>query len=64
MNAASGREREFAEVIQTPAPKKVRIIGGGPAGMEAARIAAMRGHKVTLYYKGERLGGQMLLAGK
>jgi 2,4-dienoyl-CoA reductase-like NADH-dependent reductase (Old Yellow Enzyme family)/thioredoxin reductase len=64
VNAASGREREFAEVIPAPAPKKVMIIGGGPGGMEAARIAAMRGHKVILYDKGQTLGGQLLLAGK
>jgi NADPH-dependent 2,4-dienoyl-CoA reductase/sulfur reductase-like enzyme len=40
------------------------IIGGEPGGMEDARIAAMRGHKVILYDKGGTLGGQLLLAGK
>jgi 2,4-dienoyl-CoA reductase-like NADH-dependent reductase (Old Yellow Enzyme family)/thioredoxin reductase len=43
-------------------PKKVFVIGGGPAGMEAARVAAMRGHHVRLYEKSRRLGGQLLYA--
>lgn len=64
VNAASGREREFAEIIPASAPKKVMVIGGGPAGMEAARIAALRGHRVTLYEKAEVLGGQLIIAGK
>lgn len=38
------------------------VIGGGPAGMEAARIASLRGHEVILYDKGKELGGQLLLA--
>ena len=48
----------------TPAanPKKVMVIGGGPAGMEAARIAAERGHKVTLYEKNGYMGGMLLFA--
>jgi 2,4-dienoyl-CoA reductase-like NADH-dependent reductase (Old Yellow Enzyme family)/thioredoxin reductase len=41
--------------------KKVLIIGGGPGGMEAARIAALRGHHVTLWERSDRLGGQVLL---
>jgi 2,4-dienoyl-CoA reductase (NADPH2) len=47
-----------------PAPKKKRVVvvGGGPAGMEAARVAALRGHQVTLYEKAGRLGGLMPLA--
>lgn len=42
--------------------KKVMVIGGGPAGMEAARIAAARGHKVTLYEKSGALGGKLTFA--
>lgn len=48
---------EGADPTPAESPKKVMVIGGGPAGMEAARIAAERGHKVTLYEKGDRLGG-------
>jgi 2,4-dienoyl-CoA reductase-like NADH-dependent reductase (Old Yellow Enzyme family)/thioredoxin reductase len=42
--------------------KKVMVIGGGPGGMEAARVAALRGHQVTLYEKQERLGGYLIEA--
>ncbi|MBN1628851.1 MAG: FAD-dependent oxidoreductase, partial [Thermoleophilia bacterium] len=44
--------------------KRVMVVGGGPAGMWAAKIATLRGHDVTLYDKGEELGGQVLLAAK
>ncbi len=51
------------EVTQSPPKKKeVMVIGGGPAGMEAARVAAMRGHNVTLYEKEGELGGQINIA--
>jgi 2,4-dienoyl-CoA reductase (NADPH2) len=43
-------------------PKKVMVVGGGPAGMEAARVAALRGHNVTLYEKSSKLGGLMPVA--
>ncbi len=42
--------------------KKVVVVGGGPAGMQAARVAAARGHDVTLYEKGRYLGGSVSLA--
>ncbi|MHB8072396.1 NAD(P)/FAD-dependent oxidoreductase [Desulfosporosinus fructosivorans] len=57
---------EVASTLGKPTPsskrKKVAVIGAGPAGMEAARIAAMRGHTVTLFEKGSRLGGSWNLA--
>ncbi len=43
-------------------PKKVMVVGGGPAGMEAARVAALRGHDVTLYEKSGKLGGLLPVA--
>jgi NADPH-dependent 2,4-dienoyl-CoA reductase/sulfur reductase-like enzyme len=42
--------------------KRVLVVGGGPAGMEAARVAALRGHHVVLYEKGDRLGGAINIA--
>ena len=61
VNAALGREREI-ELKPTTFKKKVLEVGGGPAGMEAARVAAFRGHEVTLHEKESGLGGQMALA--
>lgn len=43
-------------------PKRVAVIGGGPGGMEAARIAALRGHTITLYEKSNQLGGHLIEA--
>ena len=64
INAAAGRERDFSEIVPTKELKKVMIIGGGPAGMEAARIAALRGHKVSLYEGEDILGGQLIQASR
>jgi len=60
VNANLGREKEY-QILPVRNPKRVLVIGGGPAGMEAARVAALRGHKVILYEK-DRLGGQLNLA--
>jgi len=60
VNAALGKEKG-AEIIPATWVKQIMVVGGGPAGMEAARVAALRGHKVTLYEKNQ-LGGQMILA--
>jgi 2,4-dienoyl-CoA reductase (NADPH2) len=60
INPRSGLEGEY-EPAPAPNPKKVLVIGGGPAGMKAACTAAERGHSVTLIEKKGRLGGQLLL---
>jgi len=64
INPACGREWEagWATLIPTEKPKKVMVVGGGPGGLETARVAALRGHKVSLYEKSDRLGGQLNLA--
>src|SRR4029077_3195932 len=61
-NPASGRELRFGTLPPAAPRKKVMIVGGGPAGMKAAVIAAERGHHATLYEAERRLGGQALLA--
>ena len=63
VNPAAGREREMT-LRPAKDKKKVMVIGGGLAGMEAARIAALRGHDVTLYEKEHELGGAMRWASK
>ncbi|MBN1614574.1 MAG: FAD-dependent oxidoreductase [Deltaproteobacteria bacterium] len=61
VNPTAGREREMP-LIPAKLRKKVLVAGGGVAGMECARVAALRGHEVTLCEKSERLGGQFYLA--
>ncbi len=61
VNASLGREREYT-VKQAAKKKRVLIAGGGPAGMEAARVAALRGHEVVLYEREPKLGGWLPLA--
>ena len=61
VNAALGREREY-EIKPAEKKKRVLIAGSGPAGMETARVAALRGHEVMLYEKGHQLGGLLPLA--
>ncbi|MDP9138883.1 MAG: FAD-dependent oxidoreductase, partial [Pseudomonadota bacterium] len=65
INPSAGREFEWGGDRFTPAgrPKKVLVVGGGVAGLEAARVAAERGHQVTLIEASDRLGGQFRLAG-
>jgi len=63
-NVATGREATMPHVIErTTGPvKKVAVVGGGPAGLEAARVSAERGHQVTLFEAGNKLGGQIRIA--
>ncbi len=58
----TGRELVFGELQQAVQPKRIMVVGGGPAGMKAAAVAAKRGHAVTLYEASGQLGGQVLLA--
>ena len=62
VNALWGREVHFIDAKPAAPKKKVMVIGGGPGGMEAARVTSLRGHEVTLHEKGQELGGQMLLS--
>ena len=62
VNPEVGREREFSAFGPAAAPKRVIVVGGGPAGLEAARAAAVRGHHVTLSERSAELGGQLHLA--
>jgi 2,4-dienoyl-CoA reductase-like NADH-dependent reductase (Old Yellow Enzyme family) len=61
-NPVTGREQQYNELPSIGPRRRVMVVGGGPAGMKAAVIAAQRGHDVTLYEAGRRLGGQVLLA--
>jgi pyruvate/2-oxoglutarate dehydrogenase complex dihydrolipoamide dehydrogenase (E3) component len=61
VNPRAGKEGEYT-ISTTTKPKRVLVIGGGPAGLEAAKTAALRGHQVTLWEEGERLGGTLLTA--
>lgn len=62
VNPAAMREMRYA-LRPCMRPKKVVVVGGGVAGMEAARTAAMRGHKVALYEKNQELGGNLIPGG-
>ncbi len=60
-NPVTGREGEWADLPRAQRRRKVVVVGGGPAGMECARVAAERGHRVVLFERGARLGGQVNL---
>lgn len=61
VNAQTGHELE-APIVPAATPGHVLVVGGGPAGMEAARVAALRGHRVTLVERSDRLGGTLFFA--
>ncbi|MBM7624450.1 FAD-dependent oxidoreductase [Sporohalobacter salinus] len=61
VNPACGREKEY-DIPRTNETKDIAIVGGGLAGMEAARICALKGHKVMLYEKNDQLGGHVIAA--
>lgn len=61
VNARTGRERELV-VGPSATPRHVVVVGGGPAGLETARVTAARGHRVTLLERGDRLGGALAWA--
>lgn len=63
VNPMVGRELDFG-IEKASKRRKIFIVGGGPAGLEAARVAAVRGHEVSLYEKEKRLGGQLHLAAR
>ena len=62
VNPECGRE-DTVGVAPAFVKKNVVIVGGGPAGLEAARVSALRGHKVTLFEATDRLGGELLVGG-
>jgi mycofactocin system FadH/OYE family oxidoreductase 2 len=64
VNPAAGREGELGAgtLTRVETPRRVWVIGGGPAGLEAARVAALRGHRVTLFERAPAAGGQLALA--
>ncbi len=66
VNAGAGLELKLGDHLLKPVskPRRVLIVGGGPAGMEAARVAATRGHKVTLLEAEPALGGRIRMASK
>jgi 2,4-dienoyl-CoA reductase-like NADH-dependent reductase (Old Yellow Enzyme family)/thioredoxin reductase len=61
VNFEHGKERR-TRIAPAGRPRGIVIVGGGPAGMEAARVAALRGHKVTLFERRRELGGQLIAA--
>ncbi|MDR6952138.1 2,4-dienoyl-CoA reductase-like NADH-dependent reductase (Old Yellow Enzyme family) [Ancylobacter sp. 3268] len=64
-NAATGREATMPHVIaKADTARKVVVVGAGPAGLEAARVSAERGHKVVLFEKADRPGGQINIAAR
>jgi 2,4-dienoyl-CoA reductase-like NADH-dependent reductase (Old Yellow Enzyme family)/NADH dehydrogenase FAD-containing subunit len=62
VNAKTGREVDNPSFAKAPTVKKIAVIGGGPGGLEFARVASARGHEVTLYEREKELGGRFRIA--
>ncbi len=62
VNATCGREHELGDLQRAATPRRVVVVGGGPAGLEAARVAAERGHQVTVLEQYAQLGGKVRIA--
>ena len=63
-NPGTGREMELAEPVAAAMPRRVVVVGAGPAGLEAARVAALRGHRVVFLEREAEVGGQVLIAAR
>jgi dimethylglycine catabolism A len=63
-NPVAGRESELGEIRPAVTPKRVVVVGAGVGGLEAARIAALRGHRVVLFERERDVGGQVLIAAR
>ncbi|HKW92273.1 MAG TPA: FAD-dependent oxidoreductase [Methylomirabilota bacterium] len=63
-NPGTGRETELGEPTPAASPRRVVVVGAGPAGLEAARTAALRGHQVVLIEREAEVGGQVLIASR